>query len=98
YTHLHPFPTRRSSDLEAGWLLHRRAAKERRGQGEGQGNDPIPAIGRQVGHCAASGKRHGALYPVASGRELCSGRLSAAPRSGDRSEEHTSELQSRENL
>src|SRR5207302_4531979 len=74
---LHPFPTRRSSDLardrshhlQVGGTCNRRTARRK--------SSPVPG-----GHCGVLGPRPGNM---------------ARPRR-PRSEEHTSELQSRENL
>src|SRR5690606_39953873 len=81
------FPTRRSSDL------HRRGKAGRR-----RAPSPAPPAGR-----TRSGGDPAAGVPGCPGREravLYAGGGGAGPRSapGPRSEEHTSELQSRENL
>src|SRR5690606_39789871 len=78
------FPTRRSSDLAVRLLAGRSAAARAAGRGDLSGRAQQPA--RRIRHRADC-------------RAPAAGRAGRAARHGDRrSEEHTSELQSRENL
>src|SRR5690606_42006550 len=79
---LHSFPTRRSSDLAAVGLTSR----SRDAGGEPGGDQPLPQLGR-LQHPAAVGGTHPGLRQMRRGDHFLR-----------RSEEHTSELQSRENL
>src|SRR5690606_41443358 len=88
----HSFPTRRSSDLARG----RRLAAQASGEGDGQryqlvvsGTNRGP---RAVPRQCASGTRAGGCRPLDPAHP--EGKLEQ----GARSEEHTSELQSREKL
>src|SRR5690606_41761478 len=89
----HPFPTRRSSDLEnclAKWRINHPRQADKFAP-----NAWISVPARNVGHSA--------LHPAQTlssvfGRLACHATKRTNNRSNQRSEEHTSELQSRENL
>src|SRR5690606_39386662 len=89
---LHPFPTRRSSDLRVHRAQDRQEAAGRR-----DANAPAPSTGAEQ----AAGTFEKGCVPQLKRRTLS---LEASEQhndrhpNGPRSEEHTSELQSRENL
>src|SRR5690606_39894592 len=82
---LHSFPTRRSSDL----CFHAHARTVRDGS---PSEHALPGP-RSTRRCGKLKKRGGSSTPLTARRGESAGRLRA-----QRSEEHTSELQSRENL
>src|SRR5690606_39510858 len=86
--HLRPFPTRRSSDLATASGFQRAGSLA----DVGSRTESPARSGLAGAHCRA-------LFRVAgTGRCLNAGRFIAPAAGGVRSEEHTSELQSRENL
>src|SRR5690606_42158109 len=96
YLHLHPFPTRRSSDLNVKSVVLRVNSPGGSAFASEQINREILALkaaGKPVvvsmGHLAASGG-----YWISMNADV----IYADPSTITRSEEHTSELQSRENL
>src|SRR5206468_9661269 len=90
--HLYSFPTRRSSDLRTDRFpkLGPAAESGARGETETASDFPtarsIPAAGRSVPN------------PITSSTRRCSGSMHSPPATMARSEEHTSELQSRSDL
>src|SRR5690606_41063942 len=83
--HLPSFPTRRSSDLRAA------AAPE-----DEPGTPPVAACARRGAQLRARVQPR--TSPEAHPGERIAGGARDRPRAAERSEEHTSELQSRENL
>src|SRR5207302_9168746 len=93
HPHPHPFPTRRSSDL----------ATQRERRSPGPGGRSIPVVGicsRGIYRFQECTLRHGRTrIESPGGRRTRQGRQGGgAADERRRSEEHTSELQSRENL
>src|SRR5690606_41041017 len=87
--HLPSFPTRRSSDL-VGALA--------RLKGNDFGTHPINAPSRPHPACATSARNSASAAPRSNGCTCPRSASARSARSRARSEEHTSELQSRENL
>src|SRR5690606_42016173 len=88
---LHSFPTRRSSDLHLGEGLG-----NLKGAGHAKPAHTVRADARRV---SAEEMHAAAVGPVGASDGIEKGRLAGAVGADDaRSEEHTSELQSRENL
>src|SRR5690606_40413587 len=85
--HLHSFPTRRSSDLPDRDALQRRGRACAARRAEGCARDDR----RSAGSLHDSSERRAAATSAEAAHDIESERA-------DRSEEHTSELQSRENL
>src|SRR5690606_39789400 len=92
---LHSFPTRRSSDLslplasEPKWSDEDTGSTGGEGGGGGGGGGGIPEPG--IGQTTQVTDANGMAYGVLDGNLVIDS-------NGNRSEEHTSELQSRENL
>src|SRR5690606_40588847 len=93
HSYLHPFPTRRSSDLR---FLHLAYLCLRRGyRREAWGDGPGP---RSKAAKPSPFVMLGPVPRMAAEREARPGERAACPKPKARSEEHTSELQSREKL
>src|SRR5690606_41913213 len=98
-THLHLlfFPTRRSSDLRATAFCSDRFCRRYFGRGRTFATKEPDARQKYLFQAYAMADRAGRTAPATSLYPgLCSGNFHRFPRT--RSEEHTSELQSRENL
>src|SRR5690606_41664028 len=93
YSSLPPFPTRRSSDLPSPWDKDSpRFLNEKTLTLDEFIQKIEKKTGKRIAVAASSGENWIRVLERTSGRRIKTLRI------GDRSEEHTSELQSRENL
>src|SRR5688572_26081480 len=95
HRHLHPFPTRRSSDL---YFQNSRSSASR-GSSCTRAASPCSRTSSNRDIVAAfRGQFSGTRRPAGQGRRHCAHRRSRGRQGRARSEEHTSELQSQSNL